>query len=162
MGGGLPWEAGASYPAADRATPAVSELGGRYVEGEMARGAWYVYAVLLWLFLAALAVQIFLAGMGLAGLGSGDMEAHIGLGWTLHLPVLLILVAALLARVGRPTIWWVLVFFVIGAIQPILATMDAVPLIAALHPLGAVLLTIITVKLALDTLPRLRTAGPEG
>lgn len=128
----------------------------------MARGAWYVYAALLWLFLAGLTVQIFLAGIGLAGLGSGDMEAHIGLGWTLHIVVLLVLVAALVARVGRPTIWWVLAYFIVGAIQPILATIDEMPLIAALHPLAAVLLTLITVKLALDTLPRLRAARQEG
>jgi hypothetical protein len=124
----------------------------------MARGAWYVYAILLWLFLAALAVQIYLAGAAL--FGAGDMEAHIGLGWLLHLPVLLIAGAAFLARVGRPTIWWVLAFFVSGAIQPILATMDSTPTIAALHPLNAVALTLLTVKLAADTLPRLR--GAEG
>jgi hypothetical protein len=128
----------------------------------MARGAWYVYAALLWLFLAGLTVQIFLAGIGLAGLGSGDMEAHKGFGWMLHIGVLLIFVAALVARVGRSTIWWVVAFFVIGAIQPILATMDDVPSIAALHPLAAVLLTVITVKLALDALPRLRAMRQEG
>jgi hypothetical protein len=72
------------------------------------------------------------ASVGLAGLGAGDMQAHRDLGWILHLPILLILVAALLARVGRPTIWWVVAFFVSGAIQPILATMDDLPAIAAL------------------------------
>jgi hypothetical protein len=128
----------------------------------MARGAWYVYVALVWLFLAGLTVQIFLAGIGLAGLGSGDMEAHIGFGWLLHIVVLLVFVAALVARVGRPTLWWALAFFVVGAIQPILATIDNVPLIAALHPLAAVLLTLLTVKLTLDTLPRLRAAEQEG
>lgn len=124
----------------------------------MVRGAWYAYAVLVWLYLVALVYQIFLAGMGLSGLGSGSMSAHIEFGWLLHLPILLILVAALLARVGRPTIWWVVAFFVSGAIQPILATMDDMPAIAALHPVNAVILTLLTVKLALDTMPRLRGA----
>ena len=124
----------------------------------MVRGAWYAYAVLVWLYLVALVVQIFLAGLGLAGLGAGDMQLHRDLGWWLHLPILLILVAALLARVGRPTIWWVVAFFVSGAIQPILATMDDLPAIAALHPVNAVILTLLTVKLALDAAPQLRAA----
>ena len=124
----------------------------------MVRGAWYAYAVLVWLYLVALVVQIFLAGSGMAGLGSGNMQAHIDLGWILHIPILLILVAALLARVGSPTIWWVVAFFVSGAIQPILATMDDMPAIAALHPVNAVILTLLTVKLALDTVPRFRAA----
>ena len=124
----------------------------------MVRGAWYAYAVLVWLYLVALLVQIYLAGTGMIGLGSGDMEAHRGLGWLLHLPILLILVAALVARVGRPMIWWVVAFFVSGAIQPILATMDDMPAIAALHPVNAVILTVLTIKLALDTVPQFRTA----
>jgi hypothetical protein len=123
----------------------------------MVRGAWYAYVGLVWLFLAALAVQIYLAGVGLFGT-SQDMEPHRGLGWFLHLPLLLILVAALVARVGRPTIWWVLAMFLVGAIQPILATLKDAPVVAALHPLNAVLLSLLTVKLAIDTLPRVRAA----
>jgi hypothetical protein len=125
----------------------------------MARVAWYAYVGLLWLFLAALVVQIFLAGVGLFG-ASADMEAHIGFGWLLHLPLLLVLLAALLARVGRPTIWWVLAMFLSGAIQPFLPEFRAegLPLVAALHPLNAVVLTLITVKLVSDTLPQRRAA----
>jgi hypothetical protein len=122
----------------------------------MARIAWYAYAGLLWLFVALLAVQIFFAGMFLFGASADGLDLHVALGWTLHLPVLLILVAALLARVGQPTIWWVLAFFVSGAIQPILATMRSTPWIAALHPLNAVILTLLSVKLALDALPAMR------
>jgi hypothetical protein len=125
----------------------------------MARVAWYAYVGLVWLFLAALVLQIFYAGMGLFD-SSHDMAPHVGLGWFLHLPLLLVLVAALVARVGRPTIWWVLAMFLSGAIQPFLPGLrDDLPLVAALHPLNAVLLTVVTVKLAVDTLPRMRTAG---
>lgn len=124
----------------------------------MARGAWYAYVGLIWLFLAALAFQVFLAGVGLFGSGA-DMEPHRGLGWFLHLPLPLILVAALVARVGRPTIWWVLALFLSGAVQPLLPGLrDTAPLLAALHPLNAVVLSLITVMLALDTLPRMRAA----
>lgn len=125
----------------------------------MARGAWYAYVALIWLYLAALVLQVFLAGLGLFGTAA-DMEPHRGLGWALHLPLPLILVAALLAKVGRPTIWWVLALIVVGAVQPLLPGLrGGAPLLAALHPLNAVLLTLITVKLALDTGPRLRMTG---
>jgi hypothetical protein len=125
------------------------------MEGAMTRGAWYSYVGLIWLFLAALVVQTFLAGLGL--FGGGDMEPHIFVGWLLHLPVALVLVAALVARVGRPTIWWVLALFLMGVMQPLLPGFRAdLPLVAALHPLTAVAMTLITVKLALDTLPRMR------
>jgi uncharacterized protein DUF6220 len=128
------------------------------MEGDVARGAWYAYVALIWLFLAALALQIFLAGLYLFG-PTHDLEPHRGLGWFLHLPLPLILIAALVARVGRPTIWWVLALFVLGAIQPILATLKtSAPLLAALHPFNAVVLTLVTVKLAIDTLPRPRAA----
>jgi hypothetical protein len=124
----------------------------------MTRGAWYAYVGLIWLFLAALVVQIFLAGLGLFGT-TNDMEPHVLVGWFLHLPVALILVAALVARVGRPTIWWVLALFVMGVLQPFLPGWRGdLPLVAALHPLTAVAMTLVTVKLALDTLPRLRAA----
>lgn len=124
----------------------------------MARGAWYAYAGLLWIFLAALVVQIFVAGLGLFA-DATQMQLHRDIGWTLHLPVVLIGVAALVARVGRPTIWWVLVLFVSGAIQPLLPGFRLdVPILAALHPLNAVVLTVVTLKLALDTLPALRAA----
>jgi hypothetical protein len=123
----------------------------------MTRGAWYAYVGLIWLFLAALVVQTFLAGVGL--FGAGDMEAHILVGWFLHLPVALILVAALVARVGRPTIWWVLALFVSGVVQPLLPGFRGdLPWLAALHPLNAIILTVVAVKLAIDTLPRLRAA----
>jgi bacteriorhodopsin len=122
----------------------------------MARGAWFAYVGLIWLFLFALAVQTFLAGLGLFA-GAERMQLHRDVGWFLHLPILLILVAALLARVGRPTIWWVLALFLMGAVQPFLPGLRAdLPLVAALHPLTAVAMTLITVKLALDTLPRMR------
>jgi hypothetical protein len=125
----------------------------------MARGAWYAYVGLIWLFLAALVLQVFLAGVGLFGTGP-EMEPHRGLGWFLHLPLLLILVAALVARVGRPTMWWVLALFVTGAVQPFLPGLrDTAPVLAALHPLNAVALSLITLKLALDTLPRMRAAS---
>jgi hypothetical protein len=80
------------------------------------------------------------------------MRLHSGFGWLVHILDLLLLIAALIARVGRPTIWWVLALFLTSAIQPFLPGLrDSLPLLAALHPLNAVVISLIAVKLALET-----------
>lgn len=117
----------------------------------MVRAGRYVYVALVWVFLLALALQIFFAGLGLFG-SPPDISLHRGFGWLLHLPPLLILIAALVGRVGRPTIWWVLALFLTVAIEPFLPGLrDTAPLLAALHPLNAVVISVITIKLAVET-----------
>ena len=117
----------------------------------------YAYVVVIWLFLVFLVVQIFYAGQGLFAVPP-DMRQHAGFGWLVHFLDIALIVVAPLARVGRPTIWWVLALFFLSAIQPLLPELrtDA-PLVAALHPLNAVLISIITVKLAIESLRFVRS-----
>ena len=117
----------------------------------------YLYVAVIWLFVAFLAVQIFYAGQGLFAVPP-NMETHKGFGWLVHLLDLALIAVALIAQVGRPTIWWVLALFVTSAIQPFLPEMrvDA-PFFAALHPLNAVVISLIAVKLALESLRFLRS-----
>jgi len=119
----------------------------------------YLYVAVIWLFVAFLVTQIFFAGLGLFGIPR-NMSLHDGFGWLVHILDLALIAVALIARVGRPTIWWVLALFLLSAIQPLLATarVDA-PLIAAFHPLNAVVISLITVKLALESFRFVR--GPE-
>jgi Family of unknown function (DUF6220) len=70
------------------------------------------YRWLLLAFLLAVAVQIFLAGLGVFSLGAGDraggshaFSAHQGLGFALAGASILILVLALAARPGRLALW---------------------------------------------------------
>lgn len=117
----------------------------------MVRAGRYAYVAVIWVFVAFLVTQIFFAGLGLFG-NPPDMSLHIGFGWLVHILDLLLLIVVLVAQVGRPTIWWVLALFVTSAIQPLLpALRDSAPLLAALHPLNAVLLTLIAAKLALES-----------
>jgi hypothetical protein len=117
----------------------------------MVRVGRYAYVAVIWVFVAYLVTQIFFAGLGLFG-NPPDMSLHIGFGWLVHILDLLLLVVALVARVGRPTTWWVLVLFVTSAIQPILPGLrDSAPLLAALHPLNAVVLSLIAAKLAAES-----------
>jgi len=106
----------------------------------MASGARYVYAGLAWLFLIGIVVQVFLAGVGIFGV-QRDFEPHIGLGWTLHLGPVLLLVAAAIAKVGRRIIWWNVALLVAVGIQPFLPSMrNDLPFAAALHPVNALII----------------------
>jgi hypothetical protein len=111
----------------------------------------YSYVAVIWVFVAFLVTQIFFAGLGLFG-SPPDMSLHAGFGWLVHILDLLLIIVALVAQVGRPTIWWVLVLFVTSAIQPLLPGLKTdLPLVAALHPLNAVLMSVVAAKLAVET-----------
>lgn len=98
------------------------------------------YAGLAWAFLIGLATQVFLIGLYLFNRAdSGALAAHQGLGWVLHLAPLLVLLFAYLARAGRGHWLWALALAVVVLIVPILATMSSTPLVAALHPVGAMI-----------------------
>jgi hypothetical protein len=105
----------------------------------MVRGARYAYVALAWAFVAGVIVQVFFIGLGLF-VGRENLALHVNFGWLLHLGPLPVLVAAAFARAGRTQIMRsaalaVLIFFV-----PILAAVRTdLPLVAAFHPVGAVL-----------------------
>jgi hypothetical protein len=105
----------------------------------MVRGARYAYAVLAWAFVAGLVVQVFFIGLGLFA-GSENLALHVSLGWILHLVPILILVAAAVARAGRQQILVSAALAVTVFIVPILVSLrDSAPVLAALHPVGALL-----------------------
>jgi hypothetical protein len=103
----------------------------------MVAAARYAYAALAWAFVAGVVLQVFFIGLGL--FANPDFRAlHVNVGWILHLAPLVVLVAAAAAGAGRrgilvATAMAVLVWFV-----PILAALrSGAPLLAALHPLSA-------------------------
>lgn len=105
----------------------------------MTRAARWAYVILAWAFVVGLAVQVFLAGLGIFG-GTRDFEAHVGLGWLLHMVPLLIVGAAALSRAGRRHWGWALALAAVVFVVPILVLMrGASPAIAALHPVGAMI-----------------------
>jgi hypothetical protein len=76
------------------------------------RRAMSVYRWLLLVFLLAVAVQIFLAGLGVFSYGDGDrsggdhaFSAHQGLGFAIGGVSILLLVLAIVARPGRLALW---------------------------------------------------------
>lgn len=105
----------------------------------MTRALRITYVLVAWLYLAGLVVVAFAAGLGL--LGGSSMDLHINAGYILHLAPILLLLAAWGARVGQPTIWWVVALSVSGLLQPMLPLLrDSVQFLAALHPLNAMVL----------------------
>lgn len=106
----------------------------------MVSGARYVYLAMVWAYLAGILVQVFLIGSALFG-AAHDFEPHIGLGWILHLVPILLLIVGAIARVGSRLLWWTTALMVVQFIQPILATLrNDVPLLAAFHPVLALII----------------------
>jgi len=76
------------------------------------RRAATAYRWALLVFLLAVAVQIFLAGLGVFSFGNGDraggdhaFSAHQGLGFAIGGAAILILVLAIMARAGKLAVW---------------------------------------------------------
>lgn len=102
-----------------------------------------LHAVAAWLFVASIVVQVFLIGAALRELGgTDDFSGHIDFGYTyVGIAALLVVVTALIARVGRRAVgisFGLLLLYVIQTSLPY--AKDSMPWIAALHPVIAMLL----------------------
>jgi hypothetical protein len=98
-----------------------------------------VFAGACWLFLLAVVVQVFLAGAGLFKLM--DFTPHGSLGWILPLFPLVLLLLAWIARVDRRTVVLSIALLVATMIQPELAAArNEYPVLAAFHPVNALLI----------------------
>lgn len=116
-----------------------------------------IYLALVWLYLGAIVVQVFLAGTALF-YPARDFELHRGLGWLLHLAPVLLLIAALAGRVGREIAWWTVALLVVQGIQPLLPGLRAdLPWAAALHPVLALAIFWLALALGLKAWRLVRT-----
>lgn len=101
----------------------------------------YAYAAVAWLFVAGILTQVFLIGLSLLG-GRPSWQTHIGLGHGLAVAPLVMIVAAYTGRLPRPMklfTWIALVVYVLLA-DVVIFLRGSAPIIAALHPVLAVLL----------------------
>jgi hypothetical protein len=104
------------------------------------------HVLAVWLFVAGVLVQGYLAGQALAQLGgSGDFEAHITFGYTvMGLLALALLVTALIGRIPRQQVGLSVALLVLYVVQTGLpSARDSSPAIAALHPLNAMVMLVI-------------------
>lgn len=97
------------------------------------------FAVVAWLFVATVTLQVFFAGLGL--FGPDGMELHIGFGYLVPLIVLAVPIAALAARAGARTSWLSGGLVLLTFVQTTLPYFrNDLPAIAALHPVNALLI----------------------
>jgi hypothetical protein len=123
----------------------------------MTRAARWAYVILAWAFLLGLLAQVFVAGLGMFA-GDENWETHIGLGWTIHLLPLLVLLAAWLSRAGRRHWQWALALAAVVFVIPIFALFRAdTPVLAALHPVGAMIAAWLAIVVARQSLDALRS-----
>jgi hypothetical protein len=127
----------------------------------MITGSRYAYVALAWLFVVGLVVQVFFIGLTLF-VDEKNVELHRSLGWILHLSPILVLAAAALGRVGRAQILTALALAIVVFIVPILATLrESSPVIAALHPVGAVLAFALALVVAWNAWRTVRNEAPD-
>ena len=102
-----------------------------------------VHAAAAILFVAAIVVQVFLAGAAIANLGgSGDFGNHREFGYTgVGIAWLILLITALAARRPRAEVGITLLILVLYIVQTVLPNFkSSAPVVAALHPVNALLL----------------------
>ena len=126
----------------------------------MVRVARYAFAVFALAFAAGIVLQVVFIGLGLF-VDSENLTLHRDFGWILHLAPLLVLIAAALAGAGRTRILQAVALVVVVWIVPILAAVRAdLPMVAAFHPVGAMLSFVLSLVVARGSLELLREVDP--
>jgi mercuric ion transport protein len=94
----------------------------------------------IWLFAACSVVQVFLAGLGVF-VGPDRFALHRDFGYTFGLLLLVVIVAAVVGRLGRRQIGYAAALMVLFTLQSVLIAVRATaPEVAALHPVNGVLI----------------------
>jgi asparagine N-glycosylation enzyme membrane subunit Stt3 len=96
-----------------------------------------LFVGLAWLFVLAVAIQFLLAGLGV--LGGESMEPHRLWGFlVLHLIPILMLIAAIVGRMGRTIVVLTVVLFLLVFVEPLFADAQLDPRwLRSLHVLNA-------------------------
>jgi hypothetical protein len=96
-------------------------------------------------FAASLVVQVFLAGLAIPQLGGdGSFATHRDFGYLIGLITLLVLITAVIARMGRRRIAQSAGFLALYVVQSTLPYMDpGLPAAAALHPVNALVMFVL-------------------
>ena len=102
-----------------------------------------LHAAAAWLFFGTIVVQVFLAGAAIANLGgSGSFVAHIDFGYNaVGLSALAVVLTAAASRMPRGDVGVAFGLLVLYIVQTALPQFRAsIPMVAALHPVNAMLL----------------------
>ena len=110
-----------------------------------------LHTVVAWVFVAALVVQVWLAGRGV--FESPTMfDAHRNLGYTLSLFTIVLLVLGILGGMGRRPAILAVVIFGLFILQSVFVLMrESTPAVAALHPVNGFLILFLAIVIARDS-----------
>jgi hypothetical protein len=109
------------------------------------------YTGLLWIIVVAAGLQFYLAGLGLAVLGGESIEPHQALGSFLVIPVVLVLLIAIIGKMGKYYIGTSVALLVVLLLQSVWIHATDEGVVKAIHPLGG----LIFFGLAIETAHRL-------
>jgi len=118
---------------------------------------------LAWLFVLGVAVQFFLAGLGLSELGGESMDPHEALGHALTIVSIVLLLLAVIGHLGRLLIGLSVVLFLLVFFQSLWANEDLDPMaLRSLHVLGGLAIFVLGHYLAQQATRLVRGEGAEG
>jgi hypothetical protein len=123
----------------------------------------YAYTAVAWLFVVGILTQVFFIGLSLLG-RRPSWESHISLGHMLAGAPLLMIILAYVGRLPRPMkplTWLALVIYILLA-DVVIFMRQSAPLVAALHPVLAVLLFGVTGFLAIHAWRLVRESADTG
>ncbi len=122
----------------------------------------YAYMVLAWAFVVGVIVQVFFIGLGLFD-DPAATRLHVEFGYILHLAPILIVIAAAVARAGRRRILQAVGLAAIVFVVPLLPSLrETAPVVAALHPVLALLAFGAAVGVAISATRFVRMGRAEG
>jgi hypothetical protein len=115
----------------------------------MVRYLQVAFAVVAWIFVATIVIQVFLIGLGLFD-DPKFQETHRDFGYTgVGLAAIALLIVALVARPGRRLLGAVVVLFVLYIVQTSLPELrDSFPAVAAIHPVLAMGIFVLALQVA--------------
>jgi hypothetical protein len=106
------------------------------------------HAAIAWLFVAGLLVQVFLAGLGVFE-GPARFVTHRELGYALSLVAIVLLILAVVGRLGRRQVGLAALIFVLFLLQSVFVLQrETAPFVAALHPVNGFLILLLAVVVA--------------
>jgi len=110
-----------------------------------------IHAVIAWLLVAALVVQVWLAGRGVFE-SPGVFATHRDVGYTISLFPIVLLVLGFLGGMGRRVAIMAALIFALMILQSAFVVMRAsTPAIAALHPVNGFLILLVAIMLARES-----------
>jgi hypothetical protein len=110
-----------------------------------------IHLVVACLFVAALFVQVFLAGLGVFSSTTG-FATHRDVGYSLSLLPIVLLVVGLLGGLGRRLALLAALEFVLFILQSVFVAMrTSAPAVAALHPVNGFLILLIALLIARES-----------